>query len=255
MPRKILVFSLVFWSLQGLLAQQPFSKNYQTSEGLPSNYIYSVFQDSKGYIWASSDVGVSRFDGQSFVQYNTSDGMPDNEVFNLCEDHVGRIWFATLNGKTGFFLNGVLYNENNLAFLKRCDLKGLVIKLFQQEDGRMVYCGVFKTILIDMERMEIEERPTENGVVVAWKNPGNKIGGGGRDFGRIEPDGFSVIAPMPILTQTIQAIRSGDTLIITSDKNLYFLDRTSGRVLRVFTGLEEGNQYIFLRKIGNQLWT
>jgi len=255
MLRKTLLFSFFFLSTQGLVAQQPFSKNYQTSEGLPSNYIYSVFQDSKGYIWSSSDVGVSRFDGQSFVHYNTSHGMPDNEVFNLCEDHAGRIWFATLNGKTGFFHNGILYNENNLAFLKRCDLKGLVIKLFQQQDGRIAYCGVFKTILIDMERMEMEERTTENGVVVAWENPENTIGGGGRNFGLINREGFSVIAAMPILMQTIQAITSGDTLIITSDRNLYFLDRISGRVLHVFTALEEGNQYIFLKKIGNKLWT
>ncbi|MBC7774443.1 MAG: histidine kinase [Phycisphaerae bacterium] len=255
MPRKILVFTLFFWSLQGTFAQQPFSKNYQTSEGLPSNYIYSVFQDSKGYIWVSSDVGVSRFDGQSFVHYNSSHGMPDNEVFALCEDQAGRIWFATLNGKPGFYYKGVLYNQNNLDLLKRCDLKGLAFKIFEQDDGRMVYCGAYKTILIDMERQEIEERPTENGVVVAWQNPGNEIGAAAHYFGFIKPGGFSPIAPMPVLTQTIQAITSGDTLIISSDRSLYFLDRYTGRVLRVFTNLEEGNQYIFLKKIDNKLWT
>jgi len=254
MPRNILVFTFFLWALQGLSAQQPFSKNYQISEGLPSNYIYSVFQDSKGYIWVSSDVGVSRFDGQSFVHYNSSHGMPDNEVFSLCEDRAGRIWFATLNGKPGFFYKGLLYNQSNLEILKRCDLKGLAFKMFEQEDGRMVYCGAYKTILIDMERQQVEERLIENGVIVTWQNPGNEIGGAAHFFGFIKPEGYNPIAPMPVLTQTIQAITSGDTLIITSDRSLYFLNRYTGKVLRVVTDLEVGNQYIFLKKIGNKLW-
>ncbi|MFN0215405.1 MAG: two-component regulator propeller domain-containing protein [Saprospiraceae bacterium] len=253
MLRKILVFSLLFSSAQGLLAQQAFSKNYQTSEGLSSNYVYSVFQDSKGYIWVSSDVGVSRFDGQSFVHYNTSHGMPDNEVFTMCEDPAGRIWFATLNGKPGFFYKGALYNENNFDFLKGCDLKGLAIKLFQQDDGRMVYCGAYKTILIDVDRMEKEERFTD-GIAVAWQNPGNIIGGGGHYFGLIKPEGFSQIVRMPILTQTIQAISSGDTLVISSDRSIYFFNRFTGHVLCEKRELEEGNQYIFLKKIGNKIW-
>jgi ligand-binding sensor domain-containing protein len=147
MLRKTLALNPLFLTLQGLCGQQPFSKNYQTNEGLPSNYIYSVFQDAQGYIWTSPNVGVSRFDGQSFVHYNTAQGMPDNQVFSLCEDHAGRIWFATLNGKPGFFNHGKIYTKQDLDFLKRCDLRGLSIKLFEQEDGRMVYCGVFKSIL------------------------------------------------------------------------------------------------------------
>jgi len=131
MLRKILAISLLTLTLQSLYGQQPFFKNYQTEEGLPSNYTYFVLQDSKGYIWTSSDVGVSRFDGQSFENYNTSQGMPDNEIFRLCEDHIGRIWFSTLKGKPGFFYQGKIYTEHNLDFLKRCDLKGLSIKLFE----------------------------------------------------------------------------------------------------------------------------
>ncbi len=254
MYRKKLALIPVLLLALGLSAQQPFSKNYQTSEGLPSNYIYAVIQDSKGYIWASSDVGVSRFDGQSFVHYNTSHGLPDNEVFTMCEDRVGRIWFATLNGKSGFFYNGVLYNAHNFELLKQCDLKGLTLRLFQQEDGRMVYCGVSRTILIDMDRQEVETRMTGSGMLIAWPKPNNAIGGVSRNIGTIEPEGFVPVAPVPNLTQTIQAITTGDTLIISSNRYLYFFDLLTGRLLHVFDALEEGNQYIFLKIIENKLW-
>ena len=255
MLRNFLALSLLFLTLQGLSGQQPFSKNYQTNEGLPSNYIYSVFQDAQGYIWTSSDVGVSRFDGQSFVHYNTAQGMPDNEVFSLCEDHAGRIWFATLNGKPGFFHHGKIYTEQNLDFLKRCDLRGRSIKLFEQEDGRMVYCGAFKTILIDLDHQQIEERFVETGLAVAWKHGPNALGGAGLNFGILKPEGYQALSGMPNISSTIQALAIGDTVLISADRALLFFDRRSGRFLGAVTNLEEGNQYIFIKIIDHQLWT
>jgi hypothetical protein len=59
---------------------------------------------------------------------------------------------------------------------------------------------------------------------------------------------------MPVLNQTIQCITSGDTLIISFRPQPVFLNRFDGRLLRVVTQLEEGNQYIFIRKIGQKLW-
>lgn len=254
----MLRYFYLFWFLGALAVsgsgQQPFSKNYQTGEGLPSNYLYAVFQDSKGYIWVSTDVGISRFDGQNFTNYNSSQGLPDNEIFSLCEDRKGRIWFATLNGKAGFIYQGVLYNEQNTELLRQCDARGLIIRLFEMEDGRMAYCGVYKTMLIDLENGRVEHRNTDTGVVVTWANPGNEIGGAAHYFGRIQPGGFEAIAPMPVLTQTIQGITHGDTLLISSNRSIYFFERYTGKLLQVAPVLEEGNQIIFLKKIGKKLW-
>jgi ligand-binding sensor domain-containing protein len=40
-------------------------RNYSTNDGLPSPEVYTVIQDSKGYLWFGTDNGVSRFDGYS----------------------------------------------------------------------------------------------------------------------------------------------------------------------------------------------
>lgn len=253
MRYKILALWLIGWAGH-VHAQQPFYKNYQIGDGLPSNYIYSIFQDKQGYIWASSDVGVSRFDGQSFTNFNTSQGLPDNEVFSMCEDHAGRLWFATLNGKAGFYYKGVLYNENNTPLLLQCNLKGLVIKLFELADGRIAFCGSYKTILIDLDRQQVETRNTEKGIILAWADQSNQIWGAGTYMGQILPEGFRPLSPMPRLTQTIQGITSGDTLIVCSQRSLYFFNRHSGQLLHTLTGLEEGNLYIFIRIIGQKLW-
>ncbi len=101
-----------------MAAQQPVFKNFSVKEGLPSSEVYSVMQDSKGYLWFTTDAGVSRYDGYSFRNYSTRDGLADNTVFSSCEDRKGRIWFRTLSGRLFYFQNdtiqGIGANESIL---------------------------------------------------------------------------------------------------------------------------------------------
>jgi len=80
--------------------------NFTVEHGLPSNEVYEVFEDSKGYIWIGTDRGVSIYNGYEFKTYTTADGLPDNTIFNFYEDKIGRIWLFSFNGKVGFYFNG-----------------------------------------------------------------------------------------------------------------------------------------------------
>ncbi|HLP96519.1 MAG TPA: two-component regulator propeller domain-containing protein [Saprospiraceae bacterium] len=254
MRHGILILFLFFSSLKPGLTQHSFTKNYHTGDGLPSNYLYFVLQDRNGYIWISSDVGVSRFDGQSFTNFNTSHGLPDNEVFSMLEDRDGRIWFATLNGKSGYFYNGRMYNEHNDSLLRQCNLKGLTIRLFQQDDGRIVYAGTFKTMLIDLEKRQVEERRTDSGIVLVWKESANRIGGANWEIGYVEPDGFRMVSSCPRMAQAVQALPEGDTLLVSSNRSLYTFDRKTLKLLHANECLPPGNQFIFMAKSGAKRW-
>ncbi len=110
--KKISFLFLLFTSLGVLHAQETFLRHYSISDGLPSSETYSAFQDSKGYIWIASDMGVSRFDGYNFKVYTTADGLTDNTVFRFIEDHAGRIWFYTFSGRLSYFYNDSIYGKN-----------------------------------------------------------------------------------------------------------------------------------------------
>lgn len=86
-----------------LPAQSYVSKHFSVNEGLPSSECYGVFQDSRHFLWISTDAGVARYDGYSFKTYTTGNGLPDNTVFNVHEDNKGRVWFSTLSGKFAFY--------------------------------------------------------------------------------------------------------------------------------------------------------
>jgi ligand-binding sensor domain-containing protein len=93
----------LFLITQQLRAQKPRCRNYTVEQGLPSNEVYHVLQDSKGYLWFCSDRGVSRFNGYEFENFTTEDGLIDNTVFFSYEDERGRVWFSSLSSLLCYF--------------------------------------------------------------------------------------------------------------------------------------------------------
>jgi signal transduction histidine kinase len=80
-------------------AQHPPAANYTIREGLPTNNVYSICEDARGYLWFATSNGVAKFDGVKFYNYNTNDGLPDNEVFKIFPDKTGALWFISYSGQ------------------------------------------------------------------------------------------------------------------------------------------------------------
>jgi|GEM_PF-1052569 len=77
----------------------PVFRNFSAEHGLPSSEVHDIFQDDSGFIWFSTDNGLSRFDGREFKNYSAEAGLTDNVVFKVLEDHQGRLWASTMSGK------------------------------------------------------------------------------------------------------------------------------------------------------------
>lgn len=74
---------------------------------LVSQYIRSIFQDSKGNLWFGTiGEGVVRYDEKTLTYFSNPDGFYNNSVFAINEDKNGNLWFGTdqgvykYNGKT-----------------------------------------------------------------------------------------------------------------------------------------------------------
>ena len=75
-------------------------RRYSTRDGLPSNHISTLFQDSRGYIWIGTSDGLCKYTGREFLRYARRDGLPNPLVYGLIEDRnsPGTLWIATGNG-------------------------------------------------------------------------------------------------------------------------------------------------------------
>jgi len=63
-------------------------RRYSVNDGLPENYCWDVFQDSKGYIWTATSNGFARYDGQHFKVYWNE---RQTNVQNVTENREGNI--------------------------------------------------------------------------------------------------------------------------------------------------------------------
>lgn len=77
-------------------------KRISVSQGLPSNNVLKIFEQSSGHIWFATDAGAARYDGENFIYYKQqgegSRKLSNNFVNDIVEDAQGNLWFATENG-------------------------------------------------------------------------------------------------------------------------------------------------------------
>ena len=113
--------ALLLYLLFSLLCEaQTFkSVNYGIRQGLISESCFTVFQDSRGFIWVGTNAGASRFNGTEFENFEWNDGLLAYSVYQIHEDSKGRIWFLTDTGKPCYYFEGKFYNEENTPFLKQ----------------------------------------------------------------------------------------------------------------------------------------
>lgn len=66
------------------------------------NKVYSIIQDSKGFMWFGTVSGLFKYDGYKFYQYlndpKDSTSISNNYVLSLLEDNNGNIWCGTYSG-------------------------------------------------------------------------------------------------------------------------------------------------------------
>ncbi len=66
---------------------------------LVSQYIRSIFQDSKGNLWFGTiGEGVVRYDEKTLTYFSNPDGFVNNSVYAINEDKDGNMWFGTDQG-------------------------------------------------------------------------------------------------------------------------------------------------------------
>lgn len=81
-------------------------KRMGVSEGLPHQNIYACLEDSAGYLWLSSDMGLCRYNldtGKSYI-FTRKDGLQHNEFnrFSYYKSANGEFYFGGINGLNSF---------------------------------------------------------------------------------------------------------------------------------------------------------
>lgn len=95
------ILLLLLFSLH-LFAQELTWKRFTVNDGLVQSQVNAIFQDSKGYLWISTRLGISRFDGIHFENFTEKDGLLSSWAHQIVEDDQGYIWIVFTNGLTRY---------------------------------------------------------------------------------------------------------------------------------------------------------
>ena len=120
---KIFLLLLMSMYASSSGAQHPSWQNYTTQEGLPSNEIYYMMQDSRGLLWFSTGQGICRFNGYEFTRPIDTSAAATGSTFQIVEDAKGRIWYMNLNATLSIIENDTVrsWEHNHLlkSFVKK----------------------------------------------------------------------------------------------------------------------------------------
>jgi len=118
----------IIWGIIGFFiltvnssAQDPYYISINKTQGLPSNSVYDIYQDTKGFMWFATDEGLCRYDGKNFKTY-TSPILTSRSGTCIKEDKLGRIWYTNFDNKVYYLENEELkeikQNNTNGSFSK-----------------------------------------------------------------------------------------------------------------------------------------
>jgi ligand-binding sensor domain-containing protein len=165
---------------------------------LVSQYIRSIFQDSKGNLWFGTiSEGVVRYDVKTLTYFSNPDGFYNSTVYAINEDKNGNLWFGTDQG---------VYKYDSRRAV------GKTFRNYNQKDGLSHIDITRKGILVDQSGTIWVG--THGGVF--RYNPSADSNGG---------QSFSLFQPLPpINVAGIMEDKSGNIWFASSDKGVFRYD-------------------------------
>ncbi|BAX81191.1 hypothetical protein ALGA_2886 [Labilibaculum antarcticum] len=69
-------------------------RNFSLSDGLPSNIVLDIFEDSRGLVWLATDAGLFEFLGEDIKFRKELSRLQGERINSICEDEKGNLWFS-----------------------------------------------------------------------------------------------------------------------------------------------------------------
>ncbi len=131
---RIIALLIFLWFLSSLSAieKQYFFLQVNSAKGLVNNQITCIYKDSRGFVWIGTTAGLSRFDGESYVNYkhNSSDpkSIIDNYIVSIQEDAKHNLWIETRSSYIVYDVNKERFDKDITSYL---GIKGQSINIQQ----------------------------------------------------------------------------------------------------------------------------
>ena len=120
---------------------------------LTSSKIQDVLQDSRGFLWISTEFGLNKFDGYNFTYFFNETDNEQSLRFNsttcLFNDREGRLWVGTVKGLDRYDAE----TNSFIHYTALCKDQPRINCLYQLRDGRvLVGTAGYGLFVVDEEK-------------------------------------------------------------------------------------------------------
>lgn len=135
------------------------ARGFSAADGMCAPSFISIEGDSKGFVWMTSENGVTRFDGHTFFCFRHDDTDPTSIAANKCDyvfrDSKDRIWVKTLYGLSYF-------DDQNNGFVNHSAQAGILSglaggKIAEDHKGRLWLGGYGDVVIFDPATRKFEK--------------------------------------------------------------------------------------------------
>ncbi|TLX76464.1 helix-turn-helix domain-containing protein [Labilibacter sediminis] len=141
--RLLLTFFFCFLSLI-LFSQEIRFHRLFVEDGLPSNVVLCLYQDSHGFIWVGTKEGLARYDGHHILPvnmpFNGNNMISDLRIKSICEDHSDNLWIGTDYGVFKYNLEFGTFSHYDLDLDNSLNLSRIVNSIVVSPKG-LIWAG------------------------------------------------------------------------------------------------------------------
>ena len=124
---------------------------------LTSSKIQDVLQDSRGFLWISTEFGLNKFDGYNFTYFFNETDNEQSLRFNsttcLFNDREGRLWVGTVKGLDRYDAE----TNSFIHYTALCKDQPRINCLYQLRDGRvLVGTAGYGLFVVDEEKKQLK---------------------------------------------------------------------------------------------------
>ena len=253
--RKLLflfLISIVFWQIDVKCQILP-TRNYNTEDGLVSDNVNSMCQDSSGFIWIATSEGLSKYDSKEFINYTTENGLSSNNLYCILTDifNGNKIWIGTIGkGVIQYYKGKFKFFGENLPARNR-----IIGCMLMDKKGRL-WCGTDSSVYFIRNNKIVElNNPLKISSVnsIAEDNNGNILIGASNGLYTYYPNGnkftkYKFLLPKDDEIVSIKYTRTNSILVLTEHGRLYLINgfniktillRRIGEFLKIFNSYSQ----------------